>query len=169
MIRRTSADSGIEETVSEASPVIAVMTDPAASQVVDPPEIASFSVDEIRAELASRQRSITKLEREKARLRARIRAIDAEVAELIGTDSEAPAFVPLPTVVRLPLSDLPLGEAISKVFDIGDEFSPAVAEERLLARSYSSRVANLRTSITQVLSREMRFKRVARGVYLRTA
>jgi hypothetical protein len=168
MIRRRPDDE-FTETVSNAPHDAAVQIDQEATGHDRPLDLTTYSVEEIRAELASRQRSISKLGREKARLQARLRAIDRELAELSGSATEQPAFAPLPSPVRLPLSDLPLAEAISKVFSIGDEFSPAVAEDRLLARGYSSRVANLRTSVTQVLSREMRFKRVARGLYLRTA
>ena len=136
------------------------------------PDLSAASLDELQAEWDRRQRTVAKLLREKDRLRARLVEIDREVAQLSptpGAPSEAVAPPPVAVTYRKPLSDLTVAEAVARVFEIGEEFSPSDATERLLDGGFQTRASNFRQIVSQTLSREMRFKRVSHGRYQRTA
>lgn len=130
-------------------------------------DIEALATGDILQELEQRQKAIAKLEREKAKLRARIKQLDEQIRELSGAEPEAPQLARLPTPWQSDLNDMPLSEAIAKLYALGDEFSPADVETKLLDAGYARRTANLRTAVTQVLARELRFKRVSRGLYRR--
>lgn len=131
-------------------------------------DLAAVPTAAIQAELDRRQAQAHELLAEKARLLSRVAQLDREIARLSEGEQTLTRQAPLPSARRPELSDLGLPEALARVYAIGDEFSPAEAEQRLEQAGYSARASNLRVAVTQVLSRERRFKRLARGLYLRT-
>lgn len=132
-------------------------------------DLATLTTEAIEAELEQRQKGLARLLREKARLRDRLAAIDRQVAQITGEDHGRPSLAPIPTPFRAPLSSLTVAEALARLYEIGAEFSPREATERLLDAGYNSKAANFRVVVSQVLTRETRFKRISRGLYQRIA
>lgn len=133
------------------------------------PDLSGVPLQELVGELARRQRSATRLLKEQQRLRARLAEIDKELATLVPSAPAESAPAPVATPYRKPIADLTLAEAMARLFEIGDEFSPSDAAERLLDAGFPTRAANFRQIVSQTLTRERRFRRVAHGVYQRTA
>jgi len=156
--------SGDDATVDREALLAGLIEPPAP----DAPDLSGATLDALVAELGRRERQVAKLLREKERLRARLAEIDREVAAL----SPAPADsgpAPVAVTYRKPIADLTVAEALARVFEIGEEFSPSLAAERLLDAGFQSRASNFRQIVSQTLTRERRFKRLSRGVYQRTA
>ncbi len=140
------------------------------------PSLAEVPAEEILAELRRRQSALRVLLARRARLAEQLASVEAEILDLGGRDMLDPAAGPSAASDPSPrparpgdVSTLPLPAAIAGVMELGDVISPREAAGRVVAAGYRTTAANFGAVVIQALSRDKRFRRVARGRYERIA
>jgi len=148
------------------------------------PELAAASTAEIFAELERRQRRVAELNSRRDVLRRELAEIDlrlARVAETPLSSGVATAASP-PRTVRMITSpaprpqgggrrrvhnDLSLPEALAAAVEPNSTVSPAQAAQLVRKHGYISNARSFPMMVSHVLATDARFRRVARGSYLR--
>lgn len=116
--------------------------------------VARLPTEELRRELARRQRAAAALLRRRARVAATLQQLDREIAALGGAGSRR---------VR-PLNDRPLAEVLRTVLE-GKTLSISDIIEAVRGAGYVSNAANFGTIVRSALAKSSRIKRVGRGLY----
>lgn len=127
-------------------------------------KLASLTMEQLKAELARRQRALPTLLKKRAKLEKLIEAIDAKIADVSGATAPARAVAkrakkavagrkPLAAYVREALTRAPKGMAIREI------------EKAVLAAGYVTKGKDLYNPIGVVLAKGG-FKKVSRGVYV---
>ena len=145
----------------------------AAAEFLDTPHpMLRFSTDELKAELARRQREVEYLKLQHGALLRQIAELEAKMARLApgGGGVSAPRA---PRVSRGPRATpaenaMSLADAITQAVNVGDVVTPAQAGERVLASGYKSNAQRFGVLVATALAKDQRFVRVGRGQYRRT-
>ncbi|HZM00587.1 MAG TPA: hypothetical protein VFD43_10085 [Planctomycetota bacterium] len=135
--------------------------------------LAAVSTELLRRELERRQRGVAALFERRDSLRQEIARLDAAIAELA---DETPrrergrrdggrkaARLALPR----PRNTLSLSDAIAAEVEAGQTVSPTDAARRVLASGYRTTARKFTMVVANALSKDKRFKRLARGKYER--
>jgi hypothetical protein len=120
--------------------------------------LGTLSVQDLRHELSRRERGAESLLRRRARLAAKLRALDDQLAEFglsANTGSNG----------KRPKNQGTLVDALLTVFK-GSTLSIAEAEAAVRKAGYRSNAKNFRTIVSIALSTSGKFKRVQRGIYV---
>jgi hypothetical protein len=144
----------------------------AAESLDAPHPMLRFSTDELRAELARRQREIEYLKLQHGALLRQVAELEAKMARLTpggGGLSRGPRAPRAPRGPRaVPAENtLSLADAIAAAVNVGDVITPAQAGERVLASGYKSNAQRFGVLVATALAKDERFVRVGRGQYRR--
>lgn len=136
-----------------------------------PHPMLRFSTNDLRAELARRQRQVEYLKLQRGALLRQVSEVEAQIARL-SPSGRSPAASP--RAQRTPharAADNPvsLADALAGVVSVGEGVSPAQAAERVLAAGYHSNAQRFGVLVATALSKDKRFERIGRGQYRRTA
>ena len=151
-------------------------TETADDDAEPPHPLLRFSTEELRAELARRQRQVEYLKLQHGALLRQVAELEAQMAKL-SPSSGAPAR----TLPRAPRSGSPargprapraanavsLTDAILAAVPPGGEVTPAEVAERVLASGFRSNAQRFGVLVATSLSKDRRFERLARGRYRR--
>jgi hypothetical protein len=144
----------------------------AAAELLDAPHpMLRFSTDELKAELARRQRQVEYLKLQHGALLRQVAEIEAQMARLTpgGQGSLAPRAPRVPRGPRATPAEntMSLADAIAQAVNVGDVVTPAQAGERVLAAGYKSNAQRFGVLVATALAKDERFERVGRGQYKR--
>lgn len=139
------------------------------------PDLAGISLDALRRELDRRQKGLQALIAKRAHLAQELAALDAQLAVLQGTDraSRATRTPPGgrggPARLALPRqkNSISLPDAVALEAEVGQIVTPPEIARRVLASGYQTQSKTFTAMITNVLSKDARFRRVGRGRYER--
>jgi hypothetical protein len=121
--------------------------------------LAKLSVGDLQREISRRQRGGKTLLRRRAKLAAKLAALDAQIAELglrAGSNGHSGR--------SRPRNESNLVDALAKVLD-GKTMSVGEAMEAVQKSGYKTTAANFRVIVNQCLINSGKFKRVERGQY----
>lgn len=118
-----------------------------------------MSVQELKRELAKKQRDLTGLHRRRSTLMEKLKALDVQIAGLGGVIGAGPDGVR-----RRPRNDKNLIEALGEALD-GRTMSVTEVAEDVQKRGYVTTSPSFRTIVNQTLINSGKFKRVSRGKY----
>jgi len=134
-----------------------------ASAATAPSGLTRLSVVELQREIRRRQRGTAALHRRRAKLLAKIEALDAEILAAGGTLDGRTVRAPGGGRTR-PKNDSTLIEALEGVLK-GKTMSVTEAAEAVQRAGYRTSAANFRTMVNIALIKSGKFKRVERGQY----
>jgi hypothetical protein len=151
-------------------------TDTADDEAEPPHPLLRFSTEELRAELARRQRQVEYLKLQHGALLRQVAELEAQMAKL-SPSSGAPART-LPRAPRATgtahgprapraTNAVSLTDAILAAVPPGGEVTPAEVAERVLASGFRSNAQRFGVLVATALSKDRRFERLARGRYRR--
>jgi hypothetical protein len=141
----------------------------AAVEELDAPHpMLRFSSDDLKAELARRQRQVEYLKLQHGALLRQVAEIEAQIGRLTPSGSlprttqraRGPRAAPAENA-------LSLADALAQAVAVGDSISPAQAAERVLATGYKSNAQRFGVLVATALAKDGRFERTGRGQYLR--
>ncbi|HMN41867.1 MAG TPA: hypothetical protein PKE29_13565 [Phycisphaerales bacterium] len=121
--------------------------------------LGGLSVSDLRKELAKRERRVGALLRKRERIMAKVRSLDATIAEH-GGSARAGGLA----IRRRPKNDMNLVDALAKVLD-GKTMSVTEVSQAVQDFGYKTTSPSFRTIVNQTLINSGKFKRVARGQY----
>jgi len=135
--------------------------------------LQEMSIKELKAELKKRRIALPKLRKQRAKILLRLRKIDARIAAVEGT---APARGPKKKAAKTtakkkvaptprPKNKLSLTDSLISALKQTKSLSVGDATKAVLAAGYKTNSKIFRTIVSQTLSKDKRFKNVARGVY----
>jgi len=139
--------------------------------------LQEMSIKELKAELKKRRIALPKLRKQRAKILLRLRKIDARIAAVEGT---APARGPKKKAAKKaakttakkkvaptprPKNKLSLTDSLISALKQTKSLSVGDATKAVLAAGYKTNSKIFRTIVSQTLSKDKRFKNVARGVY----
>jgi hypothetical protein len=133
--------------------------------------LAGVSVEDLLAELQKRQRRLPRLQKRRARLAAALERLDREIASLSGSARPGKVRRSLPGKIKVrrtprAKNKASLADALASVMkESGGPLTVKEAAEAVKKAGYKSNAANFRAIVTQTLTKDKRFKRVARGKY----
>ena len=136
-----------------------------------PHPLLRFSADDLRAELARRQRQVEYLKLQRGALLRQVAEVEAQIGRLSPSGRSAGVPGPrAPRARRAPATDnaVSLAEVLAGVVAAGDVVTPAQAAERVLASGYKSNAQRFGVLVATALSKDKRFERLGRGQYRRT-
>jgi hypothetical protein len=144
----------------------------AATELLDSPHpMLRFSTDDLKAELARRQRQVEYLKLQHGALLRQVAEIEAQMARLTpgGQAGSTPRAPRAPRGPRAAPAEnaMSLADAIAQAVNIGDVVTPAQAGERVLASGYKSNAQRFGVLVATALAKDERFVRVGRGQYKR--
>lgn len=145
---------------------------PADADADEPPHpMLRFSTEDLRAELARRQRQVEYLKLQHGALLRQVSEVEAQIARLSPSGRSPAAGPRAPRTRRAPATDNPisLADAIAGVVAVGEDVTPAQAAERVLSAGYRSNAQRFGVLVATALSKDKRFERLGRGRYRRTA
>jgi hypothetical protein len=126
--------------------------------------LSSLSVSEILRELNKRKRGVASLQRKRAKLTAKLEALDARIAELGGSVSGGPMKMRAGGGRKRPKNDSNLVDALRGVLK-GKTMGVSEAADAVQKAGYATSSPNFRTIVNQALIASGKFKRVSRGQY----
>jgi hypothetical protein len=121
----------------------------------------------LAAELARRQRTVRKLAARRQRLAKELARVDAEL-EALGQAAPARAGK-APAPRQRARNDVSLADALAAAMEVRAVVSPSEAATLVRRNGYKSTARNFGMLVSNALSKDQRFKRVARGQYERVA
>jgi len=125
----------------------------------------------LAAELTRRQRTVRKLTARRERLAKELAELDAELQALgqagQGRAGRAPAERAAPR--RRARNEVSLADALASAMEVRAIVSPSEAATLVRKNGYKSTARNFGMLVSNALSKDQRFKRVARGQYERVA
>ncbi|MCY2932322.1 MAG: hypothetical protein NTV86_23075 [Planctomycetota bacterium] len=134
--------------------------------------MAHLTTEQLKAELARRQRALPKLLKKRARLEKLIEAIDAQIADASGEAAPAMTIAKRAKkpVVRRKTSKKPPREGSLKALLVAAlTGKPGVgvgeAADAVLAAGYKSQLKDFHLLVNQALLNSPEFKKVSRGVF----
>ncbi len=122
-------------------------------------KLGGLSVSELRRELARRERRVGNMLRKRERLLAKVRALDAQIAEHGGSIRAGGL-----AIRRRPKNDMNLVEALTKVLT-NKVMSVTDVSQAVQEFGYKTTSPSFRTIVNQTLINSGKFKRVERGQY----
>jgi hypothetical protein len=120
--------------------------------------LANLSLSELSREIARRERTGKTILRKRERLAAKLRAMDAQIAEM-GLSGGGSV-----TGRRRPKNEMNLVDALAKLLD-GKTMSVTDVTAAVQKAGYNTNAANFRTIVNQCLINSGKFKRIDRGQY----
>ncbi|HMN39477.1 MAG TPA: hypothetical protein PKE29_01435 [Phycisphaerales bacterium] len=121
--------------------------------------LGGLSVKDLRRELVRRERRVGALLRKRERILAKVRSLDATIAEHGGSVRAGGL-----AIRRRPRNDTNLVDALAKALD-GKTMSVTEVSEAVQKAGYATTSVNFRTIVNQTLINSGKFKRVERGQY----
>ncbi len=136
-----------------------------------PHPMLRFSTEDLRAELARRQRQVEYLKLQRGALLRQVSEVEAQIARLSPSGRMPAASPGVRRAPRARAADnaVSLADAIAGVVAVGEGVTPAQAAERVLAAGYHSNAQRFGVLVATALSKDKRFERLGRGQYRRTA
>ncbi|HMN40526.1 MAG TPA: hypothetical protein PKE29_06735 [Phycisphaerales bacterium] len=122
-------------------------------------KLGGLSVADLRRELANRERRVGGLLRKRERLLAKVRTLDAQIAEHGGSVRAGGL-----AIRRRPKNEMNLVEALSKVL-ANKVMSVTEVSQAVQDFGYKTTSPSFRTIVNQTLINSGKFKRVERGKY----
>ena len=135
-----------------------------------PHPLLRFSTEELKVELARRQRQVEYLKLQHGALLRQIAELEAQIGRL-SPSGRAPAAGPrraARTTRAAPAENaISLADAIANSVPLGESVTPAEAARRVLAAGYKSNAKRFGVLVATALGKDARFERVGRGEYRR--
>ncbi|MCY2924070.1 MAG: hypothetical protein NT031_01285 [Planctomycetota bacterium] len=135
-------------------------------------KLASLTTEQLKAELARRQKGVPKLLKKRAELEERLEAIDAQIADVSGEAVPAGTHVKKAKGVagrrkarRTPLREGSLKWHLVRALAGKKGLSIAEAVAAVAASGYKSQAKDFRLLVNQTLLNEPEFKKVKRGTF----
>jgi len=135
-----------------------------------PHPLLRFSTEELKVELARRQRQVEYLKLQHGALLRQIAELELQIARLspsgrtpvAGTRRAPRAGRAAPAENAISLAD-----AIASAVPVGESVTPAEAARRVMASGYKSNAKRFGVLVATALGKDARFERVGRGEYRR--
>lgn len=138
---------------------------PARSHSAAPHGLARLSVADLQAEIRRRQRGVKTLHRRRAKLVAKIEALDAQIVDRAGKIAAEAGLVMGRVSGRVrPKNDTNLIDALRAALK-GKTMGVSEAAEAVQEAGYKSSSPNFRTIVNATLLKKQHFKKVERGQY----
>lgn len=122
--------------------------------------LAALPVSALQAELRRRSRGVNSLHKRRAKLLAKLAALDAEIREA-GGSLAGPGGLSLR---KRPKNDMKLEESLVKLLK-GKTMGVTEAAEEVQKAGYKTSSTTFRTIVNQCLIKSKKIKKVARGQY----
>ncbi|HEX5009738.1 MAG TPA: hypothetical protein VFY71_05000 [Planctomycetota bacterium] len=137
----------------------------------EPPHpLLRFSTEELKVELARRQRQVEYLKLQHGALLRQIAELELQISRL-SPSGHAPAAgsrrVPRQARATPAENSSSLADAIAAAVPLGASVTPAEAARRVLAAGYKSNARRFGVLVATALGKDARFERVGRGEYRR--
>ena len=136
--------------------------------------LARISTAQLQAELARREKDVSKLEAKREKLMAQLATLDKEIAELGGSGggrgrgaARRSSGAPAGTGRKRARNAMNLPDAIVAAMEVGAVVSPKEAAGLVLANGFQTTSKNFNTMVSNALAKDKRFKRQGRGQYER--
>lgn len=130
--------------------------------------LSSITTADLAAELARRQKGVSKLQARREKLVAELTGIENDLRDmglLKGKAGRGPGR-PKGSGKR-PRNDMNLSEALTNAADIGAVLSPAEAASLVQANGYHTKGKTFGIQVATALTKHEGFKRIGRGQYKR--
>ena len=127
------------------------------------------TIAELRRELAAKERKLKTLTAQRSKLTAQLSAVDREIAKLGGAPAKAKPKSRKKTTVkkrRRVQRGASLADVLAKVLAGKGRVRVAEATKLTLGAGYKSKSSQFGNIVSQMLSDDKRFKKIARGVYV---
>jgi hypothetical protein len=135
-----------------------------------PHPLLRFSSEELKVELARRQRQVEYLKLQHGALLRQIAELELQIARL-SPSGHAPAAgarrAPRQARATPAENSSSLADAIAAAVTLGSSVTPAEAARRVLAAGYKSNARRFGVLVATALGKDARFERVGRGEYRR--
>ena len=135
-----------------------------------PHPLLRFSTEELKVELARRQRQVEYLKLQHGALLRQIAELELQIARL-SPSGHAPAAgarrAPRQARATPAENSVSLADAIAAAVPVGASVTPAEAARRVLAAGYKSNARRFGVLVATALGKDARFERVGRGEYRR--
>jgi hypothetical protein len=180
-LRVSSADTG-DETAGDDEPATRRPRDEAPEAADEPTgtvelldedaphPLLRFSTEELKVELARRQRQVEYLKLQHGALLRQIAELELQIARL-SPSGHAPAAgarrAPRQARATPAENAVSLADAIAAAVPLGASVTPAEAARRVLAAGYKSNARRFGVLVATALGKDARFERVGRGEYRR--
>jgi len=137
--------------------------------------LKSLSTSELRRELERREKNASKLQAKRDKLLQELNALDAELASLGGARgrsrgrSSTGRAGPRASATgrRRARNEMSLPDAIAHAMEVRAVVSPQEAAELVKKNGFKTTSKNFNMMVSNALSKDKRFRRVARGQYER--
>ncbi len=129
--------------------------------------LTKITTAELQQELARREKSVSKLESRRDKLRQELTQVENEIAALRGGKRGPGRPAGAPTVRRRAKNAVSLPDAIAAAMEVGAIVSPKEASELVRSNGYKTTSANFNMMVSNALAKDKRFKRLGRGQYER--
>jgi len=133
-----------------------------------PHPLLRFSTEELKVELARRQRQVEYLKLQHGALLRQIAELELQIARLSPSGHGAGARrAPRQARATPAENSVSLADAIAASVPVGASVTPAEAARRVLATGYKSNARRFGVLVATALGKDARFERVGRGEYRR--
>ncbi len=135
-------------------------------------DLKNLTVADLHKELARRERGAAKLQTKRARLAAEIAELDKELNAL-GVAPGKPVAATggsrggTATPRTRAKNEMSLPDAIADAMEVRSQITPKEAADLVKANGYKTNSKTFGVQVANALSKDVRFKRVERGVYER--
>jgi hypothetical protein len=166
------ADEAVAEDVApkKRPRVEAVSTDEPEAEAPHP--LLRFTTEDLRVELARRQRQVEYLRLQHGALLRQLAELEAQIGRLSpsGRPPIAGAAGATRGTRRAPPSGntMSLADALAQAIPVGETITPAQAAERAIEAGYKSNAQRFGVLVATALAKDERFERLGRGRYRRT-
>jgi len=145
---------------------------PVESEADAPHPLLRFTTEDLRIELARRQRQVEYLRLQHGALLRQLAELEAQIGRL--SPSGRPPASREPRAARgarrtpPSINTTSLSDALAQAVALGETITPAQAAERALAAGYKSNAQRFGVLVATALAKDERFERLGRGRYRRT-